>query len=121
MNTNLQTSMDPFECEVKKTYILRQYQNDGIHKINEKWDEGIRSILFQSPSGTGKTVLFSEIARQCYTNDRKILIVVHRKELVEQAKDKLFNNGVDAGIIMAGVLQRLCQICPNNKYSNTNE
>jgi len=104
MNTNLQTSMDPYECEVKKSYILRQYQNDGIHKINEKWDEGIRSILFQSPSGTGKTVLFSEIARQCYTNDRKILIVVHRKELVEQAKDKLFNNGVDAGIIMSGVL-----------------
>jgi len=104
MNTNLQTSMDPFECEVKKTYILRQYQNDGIHKINEKWDEGIRSILFQSPSGTGKTVLFSEIARLCYTYDRKILIVVHRKELVEQAKDKLLNNGVDAGIIMAGVL-----------------
>lgn len=104
MSTNLQTSMNQSECEVKKTYILRQYQNDGIHKINEKWDEGIRSILFQSPSGTGKTVLFSEIARQCYTNDRKILIVVHRKELVEQAKDKLFNNGVDAGIIMAGVL-----------------
>ncbi|MBK9632016.1 MAG: hypothetical protein IPO62_13285 [Saprospiraceae bacterium] len=51
--------------------------------------------------------MFSEIARQCCTNDRKILIVVHRKELVEQAKDKLLNNGVDAGIIMAGVLSDL--------------
>ena len=55
------------------------------------------------PTGTGKTVLFSEIVRKGHEQQKKILIVAHRKELIEQIEVKLKHYGVEAGIIMAGV------------------
>jgi len=81
---------------------LRAYQEEGIRNIFKRWKTGKRSILFQMPTGTGKTVLFSEIVKKGYDKGRKILIVVHRKELVEQIKAKLLGKGIEAGIIMAG-------------------
>ena len=81
---------------------LRKYQTDGLNKIFEKWKAGKRSVLFQMPTGTGKTVLFSEIVRRGFNKKRKILIVAHRKELVEQIKNKLISKNIEAGIIMAG-------------------
>jgi superfamily II DNA or RNA helicase len=81
---------------------LRPYQSQGITEIFKRWREGKRSVLFQMPTGTGKTVLFSEIVKKGFTQNKSILIVVHRKELVEQIRDKLHSKNVDLGIIMAG-------------------
>ncbi len=81
---------------------LRPYQTQGISEIFKIWRAGKRSILFQMPTGTGKTVLFSEIVKKGFKQNKKILIVVHRKELVEQIKDKLLSKNVELGIIMAG-------------------
>ena len=85
--------------------ILRPYQEKAIKEIFNKWKEGKKSVLFQMPTGTGKTILFTEIAKLGVnaTRKRKILIVVHRKELVEQIKSELTKKDVDAGIIMADV------------------
>ncbi len=82
--------------------ILRPYQSQGIHDIFDKWRSGMRSVLFQMPTGTGKTVLFSEIVKKGYDHNRKILIVAHRKELIEQIVRKLFLKQVDVGVIIAG-------------------
>lgn len=87
-----------------ESLTLRPYQLDGIDKIFQKWRSGVRSILFQMPAGTGKTVLFSDIVRRGYNKKRKILIVVHRMELLNQAKDELIELCIDAGIIMADVI-----------------
>lgn len=54
------------------------------------------------PTGTGKTVLFSEIVRLGFEKKRKVLIVVHRKELVDQITTKLQSKGIEVGLIMAG-------------------
>lgn len=70
---------------------LRDYQKKGIDDIMNAWKD-CRSVLFQMPTGTGKTTLFCEIARkftkELYPN-KKVLIITHRKELVEQAFDRL--------------------------------
>lgn len=84
------------------TEQLRPYQKEGIHKIFNSWRDGKRSVLFQMPTGTGKTVLFSEIVRMGFEKERKILIVVHRIELVEQITKKLESKGVHVGLIVAG-------------------
>lgn len=81
---------------------LRQYQINGINKIFSCWKAGKRSVLFQMPTGTGKTVLFSEIVRLGFAGNRRILIVVHRKELVEQITEKLTVKDVPVGHIIAG-------------------
>lgn len=81
---------------------LRTYQQQGIEAIFAAWRKGIRSVLFQMPTGTGKTVLFSEIVKKGHDHERKILIVVHRKELIEQIVGKLHAKNVQTGIILAG-------------------
>ena len=54
------------------------------------------------PTGSGKTVVFSEICRLACEKSRKVLILVHRRELVTQASEKLTKAGVKHGIIAAG-------------------
>jgi len=85
--------------------VLREYQIKGIREIFEAWNPDIgnmRNVLFQMPTGTGKTTVFSEIVRKAQLKEKKILIVVHRLELVEQIIDRLANFGVVAGVISAG-------------------
>src|ERR1035437_3211888 len=70
---------------------LRDYQINGIDDIINAWTD-CQSILFQMATGTGKTTLFCEIARKFTKElypDKKVLIITHRKELVEQAFNRL--------------------------------
>jgi superfamily II DNA or RNA helicase len=83
---------------------LRSYQTEGIRKIFEAWDPkrlNLKNILFQMPTGTGKTTVFSEIVRKAKLKNKKVLIVVHRLELVEQISNRLSEFNVDVGIISA--------------------
>jgi superfamily II DNA or RNA helicase len=85
---------------------LRQYQHDGIRNIFNAWDPkklNHKKVLFQMPTGTGKTTVFSEIVRKAQLKDKFVLLVVHRTELVEQIKDRLASFNVDVGIITANV------------------
>ena len=82
--------------------VLRPYQLEGITKIFSEWRSGKRSVLFQMPTGTGKTVLFAEIVKKGFVQKKKILIVVHRHELIEQIKRKLQEKEVDMSLIVAG-------------------
>lgn len=85
---------------------LRDYQTEGIRKIFEAWDpqrQNIKRILFQMPTGTGKTTVFAEIVRRAQWKNKHVLIVVHRSELVEQIADRLKSFGVLAGIITANI------------------
>lgn len=81
---------------------LRSYQYQGIEAIFNAWRNNTRSVLFQMPTGTGKTVVFSEIVRKGHERNRKILVVAHRKELIYHIIQKLQTHGVDAGVILAG-------------------
>lgn len=85
---------------------LRPYQIEGIKKIFEAWDPqrlNLMNVLFQMPTGTGKTTVFSEIVRKAHIKKKKVLIVVHRSELVEQIADRLAQFKVNVGIISANL------------------
>lgn len=50
---------------------------------------GIRCLL-QMPTGAGKTYVFCELAKRYFLTDiKKVLILVHRKELLKQAYNSL--------------------------------
>lgn len=89
------------------TVKLRDYQIAGIEDILNAWTD-CRSVLFQMPTGTGKTTLFCEIVRKFTTelhSDKKVLIITHRKELVEQAFDRLVSGfHLATGIISANYI-----------------
>ena len=75
-------------------YELRPYQRQAIKEINEHWVDWQKELLVL-PTGCGKTVVFNEIARQKAPG---VLILAHRDELIEQARQKF---GGETGKIKA--------------------
>lgn len=76
--------------------VLYEYQKRGMDKIFDALERSPdnHNLLYQLPTGGGKTVIFSEIAnRYLATKKKKILILTHRVELCKQTSDML--NGFD--------------------------
>lgn len=71
---------------IAPSFNLRPYQEEAVRAINDKWNEWQRELLVL-PTGCGKTVVFNTIANQ---RPGKTLILAHRDELIEQARDKYF-------------------------------
>lgn len=71
---------------------LRPYQNEAKLAILEQWSEGINKVLAVLPTGTGKTILFSAVTEECVRQGKRVLILAHRGELLDQAADKLMKS-----------------------------
>jgi superfamily II DNA or RNA helicase len=82
-------------------YQLRQYQKDSIAQIKDNFLKGHKKILLVAPTGSGKTVVASEMIRRILQGNKKCLFVAHRRELIMQASNKLYDFGVPHGVIMA--------------------
>lgn len=78
---------------------LRKYQEEGVRRLRLSFMQGHRSILYVLPTGGGKTVIFCHIAEQAATKGNRIVILVHRQELVDQTSMALDALGVHHGII----------------------
>lgn len=65
---------------------LRPYQREAIAAVVAARREGIRRMIVCLPTGAGKTVVFSELARLAH---RQVLVLAHREELLGQARAKL--------------------------------
>jgi DNA repair protein RadD len=81
---------------------LRPYQQRDILRIRSEYRQGKRHVLYVGPTGSGKTVLFAHAARKAVEQNRRVLIVVHRQELVDQTVEALEAEGITCGIIAAG-------------------
>ncbi len=68
---------------------LRPYQETAIQSIEAGWAEYQKQLLVL-PTGSGKTIVFSHLAqRETLRHDKRVLILAHREELLEQAQQKL--------------------------------
>ena len=67
---------------------LRHYQNECLDAIVENYHAGIRHQLVVMATGLGKTVVFSNLPARL-NNGRKMLVIAHRSELLDQAVDKI--------------------------------
>src|SRR5215469_3653120 len=81
---------------------LWPYQEDTVEEFERKVAEGIRRILMVAPTGSGKTLIASEIIKRAVATYQRSLFIAPRDELLTQARDKLKSFGVTAGIIKAG-------------------
>lgn len=66
---------------------FRPYQLQAIEGVFEQWKDN-QSTLIVCPTGCGKTTIFTEIARRRKDHGR-VMILVHREELLKQAKDRM--------------------------------
>ncbi|MCB9914804.1 MAG: DEAD/DEAH box helicase [Planctomycetes bacterium] len=65
---------------------LRPYQVAALEAVRAAFRARHRRVLVVMPTGTGKTVLFAEVARLA---KGPVLVLAHRQELVEQARAKI--------------------------------
>lgn len=68
---------------------LLPYQEKAVDAIQKEWEEGKRRLLLVMATGCGKTIVFSEIARQEIKSGGRVLILAHREELLRQAAEKI--------------------------------
>jgi superfamily II DNA or RNA helicase len=64
---------------------LRPYQQQLVTDIRLQYQLGHRKVLAVLPTGAGKTVCFSHIAQAAAKKGNRVLIAVHRQELLDQA------------------------------------
>lgn len=81
---------------------LYDYQQEDLNQIFERFKTcpSDYNLLYQLPTGGGKTVVFSEIARQYIEETgKKVLILTHRIELSRQTSEMLTEFGVKNKVI----------------------
>lgn len=80
--------------------MLRDYQTEIIEAVRASLRGGNHRPLVVSPCGSGKTVIFTEIANLAKSRGNDTLVLVHRQELLEQAQ------GYGNRAVMAQTLSR---------------
>ena len=78
---------------------LRDYQQEALKKIKDALSSGKKAPLLVLPTGAGKTVVFTELSKYLIKQNKKVLILVHRRELVKQACQKLDEMNTKYGVI----------------------
>ena len=97
------TMLSISEQEERKTgKELYSYQKGAIQKIFQCFETAVDDyhLLYQLPTGGGKTVIFSEIVSQYLkTHKKKVLVMTHRIELCKQTSSVLTEFGVQNKVI----------------------
>ena len=91
-----------FETDEEEKKILYDYQKKDIDAIFERMDNTPPDyhLLYQLPTGGGKTVIFSEIVRRyLISHNKKVIILTHRIELCKQTSKMLKGFGVKNKVI----------------------
>lgn len=82
---------------------MRPYQDRAVSAAIESLERGVSSRLIVMPTGTGKTVVFSDYSRRrVEATGKRVLVVAHRDELIRQAANSIERvTGLRCGIEMA--------------------
>jgi superfamily II DNA or RNA helicase len=87
------------------TTRLYDYQERDIQKLFEKLEQAAvnHRLLYQLPTGGGKTIIFSEITKRFISKFKaKVLILTHRIELCRQTSTILKGFGIKNKVIVSG-------------------
>lgn len=107
---------------------LHQYQKELVKEINESLPI-YKEVLLQMPTGTGKTIVFSQVIKDFYQNSdnakKKVIILVHRIEIAKQISKTLKEfeefKQISSGLIVAKStaieLAKFSSIPPNPNLS----
>lgn len=81
--------------------VLRPYQNKGVEEIRNAMAAN-RRVLFVLPTGGGKTMTFSFITHAAIQKGKRVYVVVHRAEILDQICAALRQFNVPHGRIQPG-------------------
>lgn len=80
---------------------LRPYQETAIASVRDAFRRSVKRALLVMPTGSGKTVCFSYLASVVAAKGKRITIVAHREELLDQISRTLSDFGVGHSYIAA--------------------
>ena len=99
----MSNSITTLELEDRKVgKNLYNYQHGAIEKIFKCFEDAPEDyhLLYQLPTGGGKTVIFSEIVRQFLKHHKtKVLVMTHRIELCKQTSRMLTEFNVENKVV----------------------
>jgi superfamily II DNA or RNA helicase len=104
------------EHEIEERKVLYDYQTRDINAIFNKMENVASNyhLLYQLPTGGGKTVIFSEIVRRYLEfYNKKVVVLTHRIELCKQTSKMLKGFDVKNKIINSKVKE----LPDQNEYS----
>ena len=84
-------------------FKLRPYQQEAVDATLDHFRKSDESAVIVLPTGAGKSLVIAELARLAR---RKILVLTHVKELVEQNHAKYESYGLTGGIFSAGLKRK---------------
>ncbi|UTW02013.1 DEAD/DEAH box helicase [Amphritea atlantica] len=85
------------------SFQLRDYQRDAVEATLVHFRKSDAPAVIVLPTGAGKSLVIAELARLAR---RKILVLAHVKELVEQNHNKYLSYGLEGGLYSAGLKQK---------------
>jgi superfamily II DNA or RNA helicase len=85
---------------------LRKYQVQLKEITKSLFFKGFMCVILCAPTGSGKTVTFADIALESVKKGSVVMIAVDRTELLEQARSKLIDYGLNPAIIKSGKTMR---------------
>ncbi|TGN40264.1 DEAD/DEAH box helicase [Marinobacter confluentis] len=84
-------------------FTLRPYQQEAVDATLNHFRKSDESAVIVLPTGAGKSLVIAELARLAR---RRILVLTHVKELVEQNHAKYESYGLTGGIFSAGLRRK---------------
>lgn len=81
-------------------FKLRPYQEEAVQSVVKYFRKNDGPSLIVLPTGSGKSLVISELAKIA---KRRVLVLAHVKELVEQNSEKYLSYGLECGIFSAGL------------------
>lgn len=78
---------------------LRDYQVVALNNVAAAYREEKRRVVLTMPTGAGKTVTVAAMAKTAVDNGRRVLMLVHRQELLRQAEATMKLAGINVGVI----------------------
>ena len=84
--------------------LLRPYQEAAVTDASNALDKHGNTIVV-APTGAGKTIMLSALVGRRFKDGKKILVIQHRDELVNQNKDKFerINPNITTSIVNGAV------------------
>lgn len=83
---------------------LRPYQKENSKQITTQLEAG-KDVIYQLPTGGGKTVVINDIIQKVLSGElkfqsKKILILIHRREIIFQMYQRLIDSNIDVGYLI---------------------
>ena len=78
---------------------LRDYQDQTIFEAKKKINQGLKRVIVYSPTGSGKGEVAVALTQMALDKGKRVLFVVHRKDLVKQQWERFAKYGMSPGIL----------------------